>query len=363
MRFTTLDRYMMRETALNWAAVTLVLLLVLIGNRFARFVGVAAAGAVPAHTLVTLIGLSSLQNLIYIIPASQLLAIMLALGRMYRDNEMTAISACGVGVARFYKPFFVFAIVLTVVSALLSLWLGPNALRTVDKLENTAKHKLELSALSPGHFQTLPHGRGIFYAQGREGGGGGLQGVFIKLKRKGEESIIVARRAVARHDPETGQRQFVLLNGRRYQGRPGQGDFRIMRFSEYGIDLPTPTWHINPDNRELKPTTELLASDNPADRAQWQWRLSPPLMVLLVTLLAVPLAYLRPRQGRYAKVILAVLIYVAYANLLGVAQSWVSHGQLSPAIGLWWVHVLLAVLGLFLLVRRTGWRLPWPRGG
>lgn len=355
MRLSILDRYMLRETALNWFAVTLVLLLILVGNRFARFVGVAAAGAVPVHTLLTLIGLSSLQNLVYLIPASQLLAIMLALGRMYRDNEMTAVGACGVGVVRFYKPFLVLAVVLAAITALLSLWLGPLSMRRVDALEHAAKHGLDLSVLTPGHFQPLPHGRGVFYASARGQDKGTLKNVFIQLNGKRGNNIIVASQALVRRKPD-GQRQFVLLDGRRYEGRAGQADFRIMKFSEYGINLPRQKRGFNPNDRELESTARLMGSSKQADQAQLQWRFSPPLMVLLVTLLAVPLAYIRPRQGRYAKLVLGVLIYVAYANLLGVSQSWVAHGKLPPPIGLWWVHLLLAGLGLFLLARREGWR-------
>src|SRR5699024_6807328 len=169
-------------------------------------------------------------------------------------------------------------------------------------------------------------------------------------------------RAVARTNPETGERQIVLLDGRRYEGTAGQADFRIMTFSEYGVNLPSKTATYNPGSLDQKPTSELLNSEKPADRAQLQWRISSPLMVLLLTLLAVPLAYLRPRQGRYAKIIVGVLIYVAYANMLGVAQSWISEGALSPLIGVWWVHLLVVGLGLVLLGRRQGWRL-WRYGG
>src|SRR5690625_2700215 len=180
--FSILDRYLLRETTKNWLAITLVLVLILLGNRFARFVGVAAAGALPLHVLLTLIGLSSLQNLVYIIPASQMLAIMLALGRMYRDSEITAISACGTGVIRFFKPFLVLGIILTILTAILSLWLGPLALRRVTVLENTAKHSLEVSALRPGHFQKIPGAKGVFYARARSDVEGGLKDIFIRFR-------------------------------------------------------------------------------------------------------------------------------------------------------------------------------------
>src|SRR5690625_4178211 len=100
MRALILDRYLARETLLSWLAVTLVLLFVMLSNRFAFYLRYAASGELPANVLGRLVALSTMRYLVYLIPASFLLAVMLALGRLYRDSEMVAISACGVSLAR-----------------------------------------------------------------------------------------------------------------------------------------------------------------------------------------------------------------------------------------------------------------------
>ena len=67
-------------------------------------------------------------------------------------------------------------------------------------------------------------------------------------------------------------------------------------------------------------------------------------MAMVLTLMAVPLSRLRPRQGRYARVGFAIVVYLVYANLCLPAKVWVEKGELPPAIGVWWVHILPAVV-------------------
>jgi lipopolysaccharide export system permease protein len=102
-----------------------------------------------------------------------------------------------------------------------------------------------------------------------------------------------------------------------------------------------------------------MGSARPADVAELQRRISMPVMVLVLAVVAVPLAALRPREGRYARVAIAILFYFVYSNLLSAAQVWIEKGQLPPAVGTWWVHALVAVIGIAMLLRQSpasGWR-------
>ena len=74
-------------------------------------------------------------------------------------------------------------------------------------------------------------------------------------------------------------------------------------------------------------------------------------MALVLTLIAVPLSKLRPRQGRYARVGFAIVVYVIYSNLFSASKIWVEKSDVPPAIGVWWVHAVALGLGLYLLMR------------
>ena len=350
-----LERYLLAEAARTWAAVTAVLMAVMLSTRFARFLGEAAKGSIPPELLWKVVLLSSLQYLTILIPISLLLGAMLSLGRMYRDSEIAAMLACGVGLGRMYRPFLHLGLMLALVTALLSLWLSPSAGRTVDFLTKKAAQDLKFGVLEPGRFRELPNDGGVFYIESVSDDRSEIRGVFARLLSERGESVITAPRGVQRTDPITGARNIVLLDGYRVDGAAGQADFRITRFDEHGVTIDPPDFVYRSSKQATKPSMALLGSADPRDQAELQWRLSSPLAVLLLALLAVPLSRIEARAGRYSKVAMGIVIYIVYFNLLGIAQAWLESGKLPAWIGLWWVHLVLALAILRLYAVRGGW--------
>jgi lipopolysaccharide export system permease protein len=344
-----LDRYVLREVALTWAGVTGVLLVILVTNQLARVLERAADNQFPREVVLTLIGFSTLENLTVLVPVGLLLAIVLAFGRLYHESEMAAIHACGVGIGRLYVPVMSLAIVLALLIAWLSLSLAPQAAQRVQDLRSAALREAQFN-LEPGRFRTFGGMDAVFYAAASDPDGT-MRGVFVKRSRGERLEIAVASRA-RHHVSEDGEVHTVVLeNGRRYEGVPGSNEFRIIEFREHGIPVRLPKPRIGPEDVELVPTSELLASSDPERRSELQWRLSMPLMALVLTLLAVPLSRLRPRQGRYARIGFAILLYFLYTNLLSAAKVWVARGEVPPQLGMWWVHGLLVVLAILVIFR------------
>jgi len=155
----------------------------------------------------------------------------------------------------------------------------------------------------------------------------------------------------------------VLYDGVRYEGVPGEPTFRQLRFAEHGIPVRIPDPDAGKVRSESKSMSELMASGDPKDASELQWRISLPVMVLVLALLAVPLSVLRPRQGRYAKVALAILVYFGYSNLISAGRVWIEKGQVDPRLGVWWVHLLLAALAIYLLHRQSPLQSMWRRSG
>jgi lipopolysaccharide export system permease protein len=218
----------------------------------------------------------------------------------------------------------------------------------------------QFGRLEPGTFRTFSGGKAVFYAERRERGGR-LANVFVQ--RYVGERVEVATASWAEQRIEDGGRtQLVVLHdGERIEGVPGQASFRRIRFVEHGIPVVVPEPGVGRDNPERKPTRALLGSTALPDIAELQRRVSLPVMVLVLSLVAVPLAALRPREGRYARVAIAILIYFVYSNLVSAAQVWIEKGRLEPLVGTWWVHLLVVAVGLVLLHRQsplTIWRRP-----
>ena len=241
-------------------------------------------------------------------------------------------------------------------AAILLAWLAldaaPRSFGRAQDIQRAALKSAEFGLLEPGKFHTFAHGSAVFYAESRDPDGS-FRRVF--LQRRVDERVTVVLADRARHEVEEdgALHVLVLYDGERYEGTPGQPELRRVRFAEHGIPVRIGDSTAGPARVETRPMRELMADPAPAAQAEFQRRLSLPLMALVLALLAVPLAELRPRQGRYARIGIVILVYFVYANLLSAAQTWIEKGKVAPAIGVWWVHALVLCGALWLWWRQS----------
>jgi lipopolysaccharide export system permease protein len=350
--FATIDRYVLREVATALAGATVVLLAILVSYQLARILGVAAERGFPHDIVLALIGLTTLENLIVLVPISMLLATMLALGRLYHESEMTAVRACGTGPERLYLPVYTLALPVAALLGWLTFVVGPDARNGAEELRGRGLRDAEFGQLTPGTFRTYADGKAVFYAE-ESGADGRLIHVF--MQHHAGERIEVATAAWAEQRVLAGGRTqvVVLHDGERIEGVPGEAGFRRIRFAEHGIPVVVPEAGAGRTVPERKPSRDLFGSSELVDIAELQRRISMPVMVLVLAFVAVPLSALRPREGRYARVALAILLYFIYANLLSAAQVWIEKGRLPPEAGTWWVHALFLATGFVLIHRQS----------
>lgn len=347
----TVQRYVLREVVQTWLAVTGVLVAILVSNQLSRVLGQAADNQYGRRVVFDLIALGAIMNLSVIVPVGLLLAVVLTLGRLYHDSEMAALQACGFGPSRLLAPLFCFASLVALGLSWLVFVQVPQADSQAQVLRQSALKEAQFGQLDAGRFRSFSGGDAVFYAE-RVDPAGVLHNVFVQRETEGRIEVALADTATYSKAGSNGVHLVTLFNGRRYEGVPGRDDFRVIEFREHGIPIPTPADVIGTKDPDTKPTRELLGSDVPSDIAQLQFRASTPLMALVLTLLAVPLSRLRPRQGRYARVGFAIVAYFVYSNLLSAAKVWVDKGDLAPQIGVWWVHLAALALGLYLVVRQ-----------
>lgn len=358
MPLTLIDRYLLREILQTWGAVTLVLLLILLTNSLAYMLGKVVDGELAGASVLPFFLTNVTNYVVTLVPLGLYLGLLLSFGRMYADSEMVALGACGVGLARLYRPVVIAGVLAAVITAALTFWLSPWAKRVEHDIAVRMAARSELAAVAPGRFNRSSDGRVVLFAEERKEDG--LSEVFVEMDAAGEPTrLIRAQSAVQRTDPDTGWRFLEFRNGYRYSGEPGSAQFREIEFAEHGVRVPQPDIESGNVGREGQSMTRLWNADNAASAAELQWRLALPLACILLALAAPPLSHTTPRQGRYGKVAVALVIYLAYSNVLVVARDAVADGSVPPAVGMWWAHGLTIVLIALLIAHHAGWR--WTR--
>lgn len=349
-----LDRYIFREIATTWLVVTGVLLLILLTNQFARVLGDVAKGKLPKDAAMSVIGLSAMQYLTVLVPIGLFLAVMMALGRLYRDSEMAAMTACRVGPMGVYRPLMWLAVPLAAAVAWLAIVVGPHALSQVERIGAEARRQADLASIEPGRFTEVPSADAVVYGEAVSSEGV-MRNVFLQRRTEdGAIVVVLAERGeqVILDDPDA--RMLVLNNGRRYEGIPGTGQFRVVEFREHGIPYRLPGIEPAAPRTRAMALSDLLAANTAESVAELQWRLSVPLSTLLLCFLAVPLSKSQPREGRYGRLAVGLLIFIVYFNLLNAAKAWTEAGRIAPELGLWWVHGGLFLTALTLLAVQNG---------
>ncbi len=352
--FRIFDRYLLKEVIVGWLAVSIVLCLILISNRLVQFLADAASGDISANVIFKLLGLKMIWYMVHIVPFALALGVVLGLGRLYRDNEMAVMSACGVGTWRIYKPLLGFALLVAIGLTWLALFVSPEIQGISHRLTMMAEEQADLTLLGAGRFNEIQNGQLTFYAERLSADRQRMENLFIVVRQEDKNDsklpqLLTAKSAYRKRDARSGDNFLVLVDGYRYEGRPGTANYRIAKFAEYGVRIELPGSGEVVDKRESMPTAVLIKSGNLKDIAELQWRIMMPVSAVVLLILAVPLSRSSPRAGRYGRLVAAVLLFVIYYNLMGVAEVWLKNGVVPPAIGMWWVALLPLLLTVMLL--------------
>jgi lipopolysaccharide export system permease protein len=345
-----LHRYILREIALHFFAVTTVLAVILVSFRIAKVLDLASNNQLPSNVVLALIGYTSLTQLTVLMPIGLFLGVMLALGRLYHDSEMAAVQSCGIGMRQMLRPVFAIAVVVFAFLVWLALMASPEIYGRGYQIRMEALRQARLANISPQHFSTFAGGDVVYYAESVDDAGI-LYNVFVQRRVGDKVEVTVADRAEQLGAGEA-QQTFVLYKGQSYEGVPGSGVFRITHFEELGYPIKLPVAAEWSQRVESKASSDLIFSSDPVERAELQKRIASPLMALILALLAVPLARLQPRQGRYAKMGWGLLAYFLYQ--VGIASStvWIEKQAMFGIFGTWWAHAVAVGFGVWLILRQ-----------
>ena len=345
-------RYLAKEMVKSAVAVLFILLLVAILNKFSSLMSKAAMGEIPPSVLLELILLHIPELLAFLMPLSLFLGMLLSLGKLYAQQEMTAYFACGFSWKALVWISFLVSFCTLLVVACLTLWIVPLSQNAKESIITGQKTSLMIQSLSPGKFHQVPGKQMFFYFEAKSQENNKLKNLFIA------DSKVITTAKQGEIIEKKGFWYLELQKGHRYQGAPGEKTFEVLHFEKYGTLLDVSPGATHAQYHRNTPTNQLFASKEPSYLAELQWRFSVPLTVPILALWGLCLSRVSPREGRFGKMLPAILIFITYFQLLSLSKRWIISGLLPNSIGLWWVHLVFGAIGFFWLLQQSGY---WQR--
>ena len=346
------NRALVREVLETSIAVTFIILTVFVVVRSLGFLQQAVRGDVPVEAVLTLVVLKMVGYLDVIIPLMMYVSILMVMGRWNRDNEMVVLAACGISPVNFLKPLLTLVLVVGGVVALFSFYLTPLALKKGYEIEFEYRNRSEITGVIPGTFIETKKGKGVYFVENFDRDAHRYENIFVYKSSFGKEGVVVSKYAFQRTDELTGDQFLVLNNGTRYEGNPGQPNYRIMDFETYALRIEPRPYTSSLPPVKARPTTVIYKDKHPALISEWHWRLAKVIIVPVLAVFALTFSFINPRQGRLPGMIMAFLAYFLYTNALGFSVAMLSKGSIPPALGLWWVHGIFLVIAAAFLYRR-----------
>jgi lipopolysaccharide export system permease protein len=344
-------RALLREFASLAGAVFMTLFAIALTTRLIRLLGQAAGGQIPTDAVIAFLGFFALGALPVLLSLTMFISVLLTLTRGWRDSEMVIWFGSGLSLTAWLKPVMLFAVPQIAVIATLSLLISPWAAQMSAKYATRIDARDDVSRVSPGVFGETANRERVYFVESISGDASVVQNVFVSSVHQQKSGVSMSRTGRTESAP-SGDRFIVLEQGRRYEGAPGDEEYRVMEFERYAARIETKEGKAPELSSRSMSTWALLMNPSPVNLGEVLFRVGVPLSATILVLLAIPMSFVNPRAGRSANLLFALFTYIVYSNLLSVSQARVSQGRMDFGIGLWLVHAGMVALLLFMFARR-----------
>jgi lipopolysaccharide export system permease protein len=347
-----IERYITRELLIPFIVVGVILATLFASFSSARFLAGAVTESLGVAAMLKLVLLKTLIALEVLMPIALYVAVVMGLGRLYRDQEISVLRSAGVSENRIIYAVLIVAIPVGIASGILSIFVRPWAYEESYLLNAQAEAELNMERFQAGRFygsEGKDKGKGrVVYIQTKDSSGKQMKDVFHYINKDGSSEIVLAREA---HQPEpvAGERpQIHLMDGFIYRLMHSGTDDTVVQFEK--LVYFTDSGNVLDYKRKAATTATLMKSDQPRDIAEFQWRLSRTFATILLALIAVPFSRTSPRQEKGERTYYAAaMVFAIYYILSGLAQTWVEQGTIGKMPGVWWLYIVMLLGALSLL--------------
>ncbi len=350
--FTVLDKMIVYELFKTLSSVLLVLVIIIVSRGFIRILDQAVAGMISNDSLLSILSYKTIITSAELFPPALFMTVLMVFGRMYRDQEMSAIASAGAGVFTLYKSVFILLVPVITLGAVLSLYIAPWAEAQVDLIIKQGEETADVRGISAGKFSEYKNGDLVLYVENINDDGV-LNNVFLQNTEKDTVGVINSQTAIIKETPDG---RFIFFGkGEQIKGRPGDLNYVIEKFDEYAVRIEDKTV-ASKFNRHAHTLSRLLDNAILFNKTELHRRFAIPIGALLLSLIGLPLAQVSPRGGVYGNMFMGFLIYFSYGNLLRISQSMIENHTLPFWLGASVVNLILVTLGGVLIVRLAGWQ-------
>jgi len=361
------------EISNTTGAVFLVLLTIIFIFMMIKALGNANSGNIAPQDIILLMSLSSVLYLPHIIIGSVFIATIMVLTRWYETSEMTVWQASGLPLISLLMPLFSIIVPFVIIVTILSTILWPWSNSQIEKLKNNFKQRDEISFLVSGQFFELEKAKKVLFIEqvdtskakkacqnlnssdtiACKARNSDIYGIFVTSLEP--ENIDILSAANGTINEQNGQKYAILNQGNRYIS--SKNKIQNIAFKNFYVKIKPSTNQIQEDISSYPvraiPTSILINSKNPEHLGELSWRIGIPIAFIVLQLWALVLSHANPRRDKYFNIVLSVVVYIVYNNLLSISQVWIEKQQISFLIGSFFIHTILFIIGMLLLLYRT----------
>jgi lipopolysaccharide export system permease protein len=245
----------------------------------------------------------------------------------------------------------IFALPKIAVMAALSMFISPWAAQMGAQYATRLDARDDVSRVTPGVFGETSNRERVFFVESVSGDATSVQNVFVSSTHQSRSGVSMSRTGRT-ESAENGDRFIVLEQGRRYEGSPGDEQYRITEFERYAARIETKEGKEPAVTHKTQPTWALIMNPTNQNLGELLWRFGIPVSAFVLVLMAIPMSFVNPRAGRSINLLIALLTYVVYSNLLSVSVARVSQGRMDFTLGSWLVHAAMVLLLVFMFAQR-----------
>ena len=349
------ERALRRELSQSAIGIFVALFAIMVTTQLVRLLNDAVGGRVAPEAVAALLGFTALQFLPTLLCLTLFIAILMVLSRMYRDSEMVIWLASGCSLQGFIRPVLRFALPVVVVIGAMSFFFSPWAALKSVEFRQKINQRSEATHMAPGSFREASGSTRVVFVEHVDEDSGEVRGVFVRSIEQGKLTLVSAERG-RKTVAENGDRFLVLDAGRRYEITPESPEMSLVEFSRYSVRIELREKFVQSFSPRQLPPAELIQRFGPAEKGELVWRLGLPISAIFLALMAIPLSYVNNRGGKSFGIVLALLVFLTYNNVLTVFQSWVAQERVSAGVAWWLPHAVVGLLFALMLWRRTSLR-------